>query len=1012
MMRFSSLLMGVCLACVIALAAKAESTSPEDSVSYSRDIVPILQQNCVACHRAKQAEGGLSLETTKSLLVGGDSGALWEGTDPESSLLYARVTDEDDPMPPDDNNVGAKRLTQQQLALVRKWITQGATIDRHSDSEIDWQPIPETIRSTYSLAVSPSDQTVAIGHANRVELLDAQTGKSAGVLADNRLNQSGVADVDVVQAIAFSPLGDLIATGGYQTVRIWKRQPEMTDTPPALQRASGPVALNPERTAVAIVNAIGEIEVWDLSSDQKSFLIPASAAATDLVWNQAESIVVGYESGDLGIYSGQDGSTSVSLKLDHSVAEVDQSPDGRFIATLGSEGQVRLFESHQPKQITSLDSVQDATSIAFTSSNALAVGSASGVAFIIDPAADKVVYQLNHESPVRTLSAGSKFNRIATGGSDGRAKIWNLDDGKLIHTLVGDLESQLRIVSLDNDVTREESWLQTLDKKTEELNKLLETENAALAKVTEAREAANKALAEKTKLRDDSAAQITATESKIAESNVQMKQAEESATAAEGLIAKSKSQLEKTTAELQPLEKLSADAVAELKEAQAKADEAMRLLSVAKESSTELANRVAEKKAQILAEQKMNEEAVAKLTAAKKLSTEAKAKVESETAALEKQKAALAAAEKEVQTKQADLAEREQALVTATKTRDQVSKKIPVHQNTIRLRRNELSDLKFRRTTLTSIRDHGPSVSSIALTDDELTAVVVDVNGGVRTFDAQSGKPIGRFQLPQTSSLALSSNANMIDGERLVVYNRSSEPQVITLRQGWSLLRTIGGIGSDLIADRVTALDFRGDGESIAIGSGTPSRDGQVMIVATATGEVLRRFENIHSDSVLAVRFSPDDRVLATASADKTIRLLDVQSKEVIGALDGHTHHVLSIAWKKDGRMIASGSADGTIKTWDVETGQQIRTIGGFPDEVTSVAFIGDSSRVVSSCANGQVRVHDTNNGGQVWAATAQGDFLFATGITAGGARIFSAGQKGTVNVWETEGLKSIGTWE
>lgn len=992
MIRFSSLLTGVCIAGMIAMTANAESTTPDGAVSYSREILPILQQNCVACHRAKQAEGGLSLETVKALLVGGDSGVLWESTDPAASLLYTRLTDDNDPMPPDENTVGAKRLTENQLTRIRHWIAQGATIDQHSGADIDWQPVPETIRSSYSLAVSPDDQTVAVGHANRIELLNSRTGKVADTLVDEQLSQSGVADVDVIQAIAFSPLGDLIATGGYRTVRIWQRQPITAEVPPALQRASGPVAFNPDHKAVAIVNAIGDVEVWDLESGEKRISVPASTSVADMAWGHQDSFVIGYETGDLAIHAATDGSPTAVLQLDHSIASVAQSPDGHTIASLGTEGQIRLFESQQPKPITSLNAVKDATSIVFTSKNQLVVGSATGIATVIDHATDKALHQFNHESPIVAIATSHTNNRIATGGSDGQSKVWNLDDGNLLTTLSGDRKSRLRIQSLDDDLQREEAWLQTLEKQSEVLKKSLETEDAALAKVKEARENASKALAEKTKLRDETAKQIAATKVKIAEAKSQIEQANQTATKTEGLIATNKTQLEKTTAELQLLEKQAA-------------------MTTEEPAAAELANRVAEKKTQLLAEQKANTQSTEQLAAAKKLAAEANAKVTAETAALEKQNAALVAAENEVQAKQADLAERDQALVTTTKTRELASLKIPEHQNIIRLRKNELGELKYRRTQLTTNGAHWPSVTSITFSPDDLSIAVVDAKGGVRTFDGQTGGPLDRDQLSDSRSAAFSSGAQWIDGDRLVVHDPFGPPQVIALQHRWRLIRSIGGIDSELIADRVTALDFRGDGESIAIGSGTPSRDGQVIIVATATGEVLRRFDNVHSDSVLAVRFSPDDRVLATASADKTIRLLDVQSEEILGALDGHTHHVLSISWKNDGRILASGSADQTIKTWDVGTMQRIRTIGGFPDEVTSIAFIGDGTRVVSSTANGQVRVHESSTGAQVSASAAPGDFLFATGTTADGTRVFSAGQKGSVNVWETEGLKSIGTW-
>ena len=75
---------------------------------------------------------------------------------------------------------------------------------------------------------------------------------------------------------------------------------------------------------------------------------------------------------------------------------------------------------------------------------------------------------------------------------------------------------------------------------------------------------------------------------------------------------------------------------------------------------------------------------------------------------------------------------------------------------------------------------------------------------------------------------------------------------------------TIGGVDSDLIQDRATALDFHHSGRFLAIGSGVPSRSGQVLVVSSDQGSVLRNLDQIHSDSVLSVRFSPDGNRLAS----------------------------------------------------------------------------------------------------------------------------------------------------
>ncbi|QDV46276.1 Chromosome partition protein Smc [Stieleria neptunia] len=1011
MMRDRSLPI-VLMLCFLAPTAVAEQTDPNEPLSYARDIAPILQRNCVACHRAKQAEGGLSLETHQAIQAGGDSGSLLVAKQPDSSVLYLRASDDDDPMPPDDNTVGAKRLTAEELALLRTWINQGAILDGQvDDDEIAWQPIPESVRNSYSIAVAPDNRMIAIGHANRVELRDAHSGQHLGNLIDESLPQSGVADFDVVQAIAFSPWADRIATGGYRTVRIWKRQSTEPSVPLALRHASGPTTVSPDRAAVAVVNAIGDVEIRTTASQELRVTLPSLGPVAGIAWSHPEQLVVGYESGDIGIYGAHDGTSIRRMKLDHAIATVAQSSDGNFVASLGTNGQVRLFNGDQPHPSQIVDALNDATSIAFSAPGTLVVGTASGVCKLIDPAADKVVRELAHGSSVPALAIDKAGKTLVTGGSDGIAKRWNTEDGKLLQTFLGDSQSQLRIASLDRDVKREQSWLQTLEGKTKELNQLLEKEEAALAKVTEAREKAVKELDEKAKQRDDTAKMIAGTEQTIVDAQAKIDTSTRAAADAESLIAKNQAQMESLKTELQPLEKQSATAVSQVQLAQAKVDEANRMLAAAKQSAELLAKQVEAKKTQLASVTQTSAAAGETLAKSKAAAAEAAKQLESAKATLTKQRESLAAVEKEVEKKQADAAEREQALVTAQKTRDRASANLPEHQETLRQRNNHLADLKHHHANLVDRQNQSPAISSIALSDDEASLAVVDVEGGVRTFQLTDATPLERFQLSDATGSNVFADAYFLDQHQLVVHRHSGPPLTIDSRQRWVLERTIGGLESDLISDRVTSLDFRGDGQSIAIGSGTPSRQGQVLIVATSNGDVLRQFDDLHSDSVLCVRFSPDGRLLATASADKTIRLLDVQTEEVVGALDGHTHHVLSVAWKRDGRLIASGSADGTIKTWDVETGQQKRTIGGFPDEVTAVEFLGDSTRVASSCADGQLRIHETNNGGSVAAAAAPGDFLFTLGISADASGVFATGQTGTVHVWQTEGLKPAGQW-
>src|SRR5262245_36239111 len=74
-----------------------------DPVDYLRQVKPIFQQRCYACHGVLKQKSGLRLDTAKSALTGSESGAVIVAGKPDESRLLELVTSgEDDRMPPRD----------------------------------------------------------------------------------------------------------------------------------------------------------------------------------------------------------------------------------------------------------------------------------------------------------------------------------------------------------------------------------------------------------------------------------------------------------------------------------------------------------------------------------------------------------------------------------------------------------------------------------------------------------------------------------------------------------------------------------------------------------------------------------------------------------------------------------------------------------------------------------------------------------------------------------------------
>jgi WD40 repeat protein len=114
-----------------------------------------------------------------------------------------------------------------------------------------------------------------------------------------------------------------------------------------------------------------------------------------------------------------------------------------------------------------------------------------------------------------------------------------------------------------------------------------------------------------------------------------------------------------------------------------------------------------------------------------------------------------------------------------------------------------------------------------------------------------------------------------------------------------------------------------------------------------------------HAGAVTAVAFSPDDKLIASASADKTVKLWDVMTGKEVRSLAGHTARVTAVTFSQDGKLLASAGVDRAVKLWNPTTGQKLGEFEGHTGPVTDLVFSPDGQRLASASEDKSVRVWD-----------------------------------------------------
>lgn len=192
----------------------------------------------------------------------------------------------------------------------------------------------------------------------------------------------------------------------------------------------------------------------------------------------------------------------------------------------------------------------------------------------------------------------------------------------------------------------------------------------------------------------------------------------------------------------------------------------------------------------------------------------------------------------------------------------------------------------------------------------------------------------------------------------------------------------------------VRDIAFSPDGRLLA----SASSDSTVPIWNLESGE--RRILKSHAGYANTVAFSPDGSLLAIGTISGPVLLWNLESGKRL-KLKGHKGCINSIAFSPDGRMLASGSNDETVRIWNLENGK-VSILSLYAGDVNSVSFNYDGKQIASGTSGGTIRLWNLDCMDSRVLADNMTD-IYSIAFSPDGKLLASGALDGTVRTWNLE---------
>lgn len=234
------------------------------------------------------------------------------------------------------------------------------------------------------------------------------------------------------------------------------------------------------------------------------------------------------------------------------------------------------------------------------------------------------------------------------------------------------------------------------------------------------------------------------------------------------------------------------------------------------------------------------------------------------------------------------------------------------------------------------------------------------------------------------------------DGTKFVVGNNNKFSSIYDLN-GKEISKLIGHQGY------ILAIAYAPNGKTILTGS----VDKTAKLWDAASGNLLKNFEG-HTGMVSAIAVSPDGKYMITSSKDGSVKLWDINSGKEIRNFQGHNQEVNTVAFSPNGQYILTGSADKTAKLWDVRSGEISLSLEGHNHMVRTAIFSPDGKFIITGSADKTVKIWDAQTGKTIRTLNRHKKGIRSVAISSDGHYLLTGSSDHSVKLWHIKSGREL----